>query len=199
MRDSWSVYFLKIAYAVATRATCDRLHVGCVLVDPASRTILATGYNGSARGSDHCDDVGHDMVNGSCERTAHAEQNAIAQAAGQGAKVRGAYAYVTAYPCWRCARLLLNAGISKIVYAKAYRIDPRVEAAASRIGTTIEHVNVEDPIEVENIFRRNCKSLALEILDKKHQIAALEARLRRIDPVYAASVDVDDGSEAEAG
>lgn len=186
MRDTWNVYFLKIAYAVAERATCNRLHVGCVLVDPGTRSILATGYNGSARGSDHCDDVGHDMVNGHCVRTAHAEANAIAQAAAQGVAVRGAFAYLTAYPCWGCAKLLLNAGVSRIVYAKAYRVDERVEAAAARVGAVLFHQDVDDPgtalLKAHDnwVFWQD----AAENLEKK--VLDLEARVRRLTPALAA-------------
>jgi dCMP deaminase len=124
-RQSWTEYLLAIAQAVSTRATCDRLHVGCVLVDDG-HTILATGYNGSVRGREHCDDVGHDMVEGHCVRTVHAEANAIAQAASNGVRIWGATAFITAYPCWQCAKLLANAGVVHVVCAKAYRIDERV-------------------------------------------------------------------------
>ena len=73
-RVSWDEYFMNIARVVATRATCDRKHVGAVLV--RDKTILATGYNGSARGLEHCDDAGHMMEDGHCVRTVHAEQPA---------------------------------------------------------------------------------------------------------------------------
>jgi dCMP deaminase len=142
-RESWDRYFLTIAHSVATRATCDRLHVGCVLVDPRTKSILATGYNGSVRGMDHCDDVGHDMDHGHCVRTVHAEANAIAQAASRGVAVAGAVVYLTARPCWPCAKLLLNAGVQVIVYAKSYRDDERVTKACEARG--VELVNVVFP------------------------------------------------------
>ena len=81
-RSSWDQYFMDIARQVATRATCDRKHVGALLV--RDRTILSTGYNGSIRGLPHCDDVGHMMENGHCVATVHAEANAIIQAAKNG-------------------------------------------------------------------------------------------------------------------
>ena len=82
---------MEIAHQVATRATCDRKHVGCLIV--RNRTILSTGYNGSIRGTPHCDEVGHLMENGHCVRTTHAEANAIIHAARNGVKIEGAEIY----------------------------------------------------------------------------------------------------------
>ena len=76
-RISWEKYFMNIAKEVASRSTCDRKNVGAVIV--RDKTILATGYNGSIRGLDHCDDKDHEMENGHCVRTIHAEANAIVQ------------------------------------------------------------------------------------------------------------------------
>lgn len=121
-RPNWHTYFLGIAKQVATRATCDRKHVGAVIV--RERTILATGYNGSPRGIPHCDDVGHQLVemNGraSCIRTVHAEMNAIAQAARMGVCIEKATLYTTASTCWDCAKLVINAGITRVVAAERY-------------------------------------------------------------------------------
>ncbi len=78
-RVSWAKYFMNIAHEVATRSTCDRKAVGAVIV--RGKTILSTGYNGSIKGTDHCDDTGHEMKNDHCVRTVHAEANAIVQAA----------------------------------------------------------------------------------------------------------------------
>jgi dCMP deaminase len=136
-RASWHDYFLEIATTVATRSTCDRKHVGCVLIaGDGSRTILATGYNGSLRGAPHCDDVGHDMDNGSCVRTTHAEANAIAQAARQGARLNGGHAYVTASPCRNCLKLLISAGIERIYCGELYR-DDRIFAWARAAGVVV--------------------------------------------------------------
>ena len=84
-RANWSEYFMAIAKQVSTRSTCDRKHVGAVIV--RDKVILSTGYNGSLRGAPHCDDVGHDMENGHCVRTMHAEANAVAQAAKNGVNI----------------------------------------------------------------------------------------------------------------
>jgi len=120
---------MQIAYAVATRATCDRKHVGAVIV--LDRAILATGYNGSVRGLPHCDDVGHLMEDGHCVRTIHAESNAIAASARAGVRVYGSTIYVTASPCWPCFKMIVNAGIYEIVYDEFYRDEKIFEAAKS--------------------------------------------------------------------
>ncbi len=117
-RPSWDDYFMDIAFTVAQRSTCDRAHVGAVLV--RDRRILTTGYNGAPVGSPHCDDVGHLMVDGHCVRTLHAEQNAIIQAALHGVSTEGATAYVTHQPCITCAKMLINSGVRQVVYAGNY-------------------------------------------------------------------------------
>lgn len=104
------------------RSTCDRKHVGSLIV--RDRQILSTGYNGSPRGLPHCDDVGHWMVDmggrQSCVRTIHAEKNAIVQAARNGVRIEGATLYTTAYPCPDCGRAIINAGIVSVVYGSKY-------------------------------------------------------------------------------
>jgi dCMP deaminase len=117
-RPTWDEYFLEIAFSVAERSTCDRAHVGAVLV--RDKRILSTGYNGSPAGLPHCDEVGHLIVDGHCVRTLHAEQNAIIQSALHGVGSEGATAYVTHQPCLTCAKMLINAGIRRVVYAGNY-------------------------------------------------------------------------------
>ena len=130
-RASWDQYFMNIATEVATRATCDRKHVGAVIV--RDKSILATGYNGSIRGLGHCDEEGHLMEEGHCVRTVHAEANAIVQAAKHGMRIEGATIYVTASPCWQCFRLIANAGLVRIVFGEFYR-DQRIFEFSTRIG-----------------------------------------------------------------
>lgn len=138
-RPPFDAYFLEIAEVVATRSTCDRKHVGAVLV--RDRVILATGYNGSVRELPHCDEEGHDLVetNGApnCVRTVHAEMNAVAQAARNGVRTDGAKLYVNTYPCWPCFKVLANAGIVEVVYTGDYRNDPRVESVAAKLGIKV--------------------------------------------------------------
>ncbi|MCK4806307.1 MAG: cytidine/deoxycytidylate deaminase family protein [Candidatus Aegiribacteria sp.] len=100
------------------RATCPRMHCGCVLVK--DKYVLSTGYNGSLPGLPHCEDVGCLIVDNHCVRTNHAEMNAIAQAARHGISINGATAYVTNMPCTTCAKALLAAGIARIVIFSDY-------------------------------------------------------------------------------
>jgi dCMP deaminase len=139
-RASWDEYFMNIAREVATRSTCDRKHVGAVLV--RDKCILATGYNGSIRGLPHCDEVGHMMEDGHCVRTVHAEANAIVQAAKNGVRIDGASIYVTASPCWSCFRLIANAGVTRIAFGEFYR-DQRIFEISSKIG--IELADLSKP------------------------------------------------------
>jgi len=134
VRDSWDEYFMNIARQVATRATCDRKHVGAVLV--RDKTILSTGYNGSIRGLPHCDEVGHMMENGHCVATVHAEANAIIQAARNGVRIDGAVIYTTASPCWPCFKLIANSGCAKIVFGEFYR-DQRIFEYAEKLGIAL--------------------------------------------------------------
>jgi len=144
-RASWDQYFMNIAREAATRSTCDRKHVGAVVV--RDKSILATGYNGSVRGLPHCDDVGHMMEGGHCVRTVHAEANAIVQAARNGAGIEGAAIYVTASPCWPCFRLIANAGIKKIVFGEFYR-DVRIFEMAQVLGIELVDMSPSPAPEV---------------------------------------------------
>ena len=130
-RVSWETYFMNIAREVATRSTCDRKHVGAVIV--RDKTILSTGYNGSIKGLPHCDEAGHEMVEGHCVRTTHAEANAIVQAAKNGVKIDSAEIYVTASPCYNCFKLIANSGIKIIYYHEFYR-DDRILDRAKEVG-----------------------------------------------------------------
>ena len=109
---------MQIAHTVATRATCPRLSVGAVLV--RENRILTTGYNGAPHGVTHCAEAGCLMVNDHCARATHAEANAVVQGALHGVSVRGSTAYCTHQPCVNCTKLLISAGIVKIVYDRAY-------------------------------------------------------------------------------
>ena len=126
-RVDWHTYFMNIARQAATRSTCDRKHVGAVIV--RDKTILSTGYNGSIRGMPHCDDVGHLMESNHCVATVHAEANAIIQAAKNGVRIEDAEIYTTASPCWDCFKLIANAGIGRVYYGEFYRDERSVEVA----------------------------------------------------------------------
>jgi dCMP deaminase len=134
-RKNWHDYFMDIAKLVATRSTCDRKHVGAVVV--RDRVILTTGYNGSMAGAPHCDDVGHLMIDGHCTRTIHAEMNAIAQAAKNGIMIEGADIYVTARPCWNCFRVIANTGIKNVYYLEEYRPDENINENIVYVDTNL--------------------------------------------------------------
>lgn len=138
MRPEWDLYFMKIAYAVSERSTCDRAFVGSVLV--RDKRILTTGFNGSPAGLEHCDEAGHLMVEGHCVRTIHAETNAIIQAALHGVSTRGATCYVTHLPCINCTKVLINAGITRIVYSEAYRRDENAQNFLLEAGVEVSQL-----------------------------------------------------------
>lgn len=143
-RPSWNNYFMEIARVAATRSTCDRKHVGAVIVK--NKIILSTGYNGSPRGLPHCDDAGHELKDmggrQSCVRTIHAEANAIAQAARSGTAIEGAEIYTTASPCYDCLKLIINAGIVRIYcgefYGSRYGMSGESEKLAAAAGIKME-------------------------------------------------------------
>lgn len=140
-RVSWEQYFMNIAKEVATRSTCDRKYVGAVIV--RGKTILATGYNGSIRGLSHCDEAGHEIENGHCVRTVHAEANAIVQSARHGIRLEDSEIYVTASPCYYCFKLIANAGIKKIYYGEFYR-DERIHQHAKEAGIELVPLSVKN-------------------------------------------------------
>jgi dCMP deaminase len=124
-RPSWDTYFMQIAHLVATRATCPRRSVGALLV--RDKRILATGYNGAPRGLPHCPEGGPTndwpagcMRAGHCIRSLHAEQNALLQAAQMGVRCEGSTIYVTCQPCNSCAKMLINAGVVRVIYEGDY-------------------------------------------------------------------------------
>ena len=132
-RPSWDEYFMSIADQVATRSTCLRRQIGAVIVK--DKRMLATGYNGAPTGLPHCVDIGclrqqlgipsgtrHELC-----RAIHAEQNAIVQAAKYGISIEGGTIYTTAYPCVMCAKMIINAGLTRIVYRDSYPDDLSTE------------------------------------------------------------------------
>ncbi len=139
-RKSWDEYFMDLARMVARRSTCDRAYVGCVLVNNEHR-IVSTGYNGSLAGSPHCSEAGHVMRDGHCIATIHAEMNALLYCAKEGISVKETTCYVTHFPCLNCTKALIQAGIKRIVYEKAYRVDDYALALLDQKG--IGHVQLK--------------------------------------------------------
>jgi len=134
-RPSWDEYFMATAALIASRSSCERLHVGCVLVTGGDRKnrIVAAGYNGFLPGTPHTSRLrdGHEQA------TVHAEQNAVADAARRGSSVEGCVAYVTHYPCINCAKILAAAGIAEVKYHEDYSDDPLVSQILEDAGVRI--------------------------------------------------------------
>jgi dCMP deaminase len=126
MRPSWDEYFMEIVEIVKARSTCLRRQVGALVV--RDKRILATGYNGAPTGCKHCAEIGclRDKLNipsGQRQelcRASHAEQNAIAQAAYSGTSIKNGTLYITHQPCSICAKMIINAGIVKVVFKGDY-------------------------------------------------------------------------------
>ena len=145
-RPTWEEYFMDITHLVAKRSTCLRRQVGSLLVK--DKKILATGYNGAPSRLAHCLDVGclreqlgipsgerHELCRG-----LHAEQNAIIQAAYHGVGIQGATLFCTNHPCIICSKMIINAGIEKIVYDEGYA-DKLAEKMLKESGIRIERFN----------------------------------------------------------
>jgi dCMP deaminase len=131
-RPSWDEYFMKIAHLVAERSTCMRRSVGAIIVK--DKRIISTGYNGAPRGLKHCLEVG-------C-RGAHAEQNAIIQAASSGVSMEGSTMYCTTAPCATCAKMILNAGVKRLVLGGRYP-DALGESLIEEAGLEAEYQILE--------------------------------------------------------
>jgi dCMP deaminase len=125
-RPAWDEYFMQMAVLAASRSTCVRRHVGAVIVK--DRMVLSTGYNDTPRGLPNCGDGGCARCAGSAPSGTghdtclclHAEQNSIIQAAYHGVSINGGVVYVTHQPCLTCAKMILNAGLRRVVFAGEY-------------------------------------------------------------------------------
>jgi len=139
VRPDWDTYFMDMAKLASRRSSCLRRAVGAVLVK--DRRLLATGYNGVPSGVTHCEVAGclrerlgvpsgerHELCRG-----LHAEQNAIIQAAFHGVSIRGAVLYCTNLPCIICAKMLINAGVRRVVYLEGYA-DSLTEEMFAEVG-----------------------------------------------------------------
>ena len=153
-RPSWDEYFIKIASDVAERATCMRRKVGAILVK--DKRILATGYNGAPSGLPHCEEVGcirqregvpsgerHELCRG-----LHAEMNAFLQAAVHGVGTQDATLYCTNYPCSLCAKMIINAGVQRVVEAGDYP-DELARELLAESGIEVEHFDYPRRAELE--------------------------------------------------
>jgi dCMP deaminase len=127
---------MAIVKIIATRGTCDRLYASSVLVK--ENRIIATGYNGSAAGLPHCDDVGHLLEEGHCVRTIHAEHNSLLQAARQGGtSTNGSTMYSKYSPCVHCAKYIIACGVKRVIVGKIYR-NPQAVDMLREAGVTVD-------------------------------------------------------------
>ncbi len=149
-RPSWDDYFMEITRTVARRSTCDRGRSGALIVK--NKRILTTGYVGAPAGLPHCDEVGHQLrevlhEDGTrskhCLRTVHAEQNAIVQAARFGISIEGATIYCTMTPCYTCAKMIINAGIKRVVCEKDYHASRDTKEIFKKAGIELVIKNHE--------------------------------------------------------
>jgi len=153
-RPGWDRYFMDITRVVANRSTCLRRRVGAVLVK--DRRILASGYNGAPAGLKHCLDIGclrerlgvpsgerHELCRG-----LHAEQNAVIQAAVHGIAIKGAACYVTHQPCLLCAKIMINAGVGKVVFQGDYP-DPSAQEIFDEAGVELVRYVQESGVGVK--------------------------------------------------
>ena len=147
-RPSWGEYFVGIMNMVGARGTCDRGQAGCVIT--CDNRILATGYAGAPSGIAHCDDVGHEMhtvthadgrESQHCIRTTHAEQNALMSAARHGVSTENGTLYCKMTPCYICAKLIINAGISSVVALNDYHAGNRSKEIFKEANINYQLVN----------------------------------------------------------
>ena len=146
MRKTWDEYWFDLVEAAASRGTCPRRQVGALLVK--SNTLLATGYNGAPSGHPQCDEVGCEMENDHCVRTIHAEVNVLIRSTPE--QQNGATLYVTDYPCQRCALLISNTGISKVIFVRNYRNNNKSTDLFIKSGIQVSSADSE----LENLSQR---------------------------------------------
>lgn len=146
-RMSWDEYFMEMAKLASKRSTCLRRQVGAVIVK--DKHVVATGYNGAPKGIPHCAELGgcyrteHNIPSGERHelcRALHAEQNAIIQAATYAQSIDGASIYITHQPCVICAKMIINAGIRRIIVDQGYPDDMAVEIL-NQAGLKITRLN----------------------------------------------------------
>jgi dCMP deaminase len=150
IRPDWDTYFMDIAHVVAKRGNCLRRQVAAVVVH--DRRIISTGYNGTPRGVTNC-------YEGGCARCAsdaasgealgecicsHAEENAITQAAYYGTPLKGAVLYSTLSPCLICAKMIINAGITEVVYEDEYEFTDQTRVLLSEAGVSCRRFRRQD-------------------------------------------------------
>lgn len=134
MRPTWDEYFKQLVTITASRSSCEKLNVGCILVN--DNRIIAQGYNGYISGCEH------NMIirNGHNIATIHAEQNTIVDCAKRGVSCNNCTAYITHFPCYNCMKLMAASGIKAIKYIEDYKNDSLVNNLANKLNITIKKI-----------------------------------------------------------
>jgi len=151
IRPSWDEYFIAQSYLISLRSSCDRLHVGCVLV--RDKHVVSTGYNGHITGAPHSSFVrdGHEQM------TIHAEINAISDSAKRGVCLNDCIAYVTHTPCINCCKALIASGIKQIIYVEEYKKDDLVFKLCHEANIKIsQYVIIQEYIKHESHHCKFC-------------------------------------------
>ncbi len=154
-KPSWDEYFMSIAAVAASRSNCSRRHVAAVIVK--ERQIISTGYNGTPKGIKNCDEGGCPRCNSDIPSgqglteciCSHAEENAIVQAAKHGIAIEGAVLYTTYSPCLLCSKMIINAGLSEVVYQDRYSIDEVSMRLLHEAGVKVRRIQTPQIIKEE--------------------------------------------------
>jgi dCMP deaminase len=147
-RPSWDEYFMNIAKVVAMRSNCIKRKVAAIIVK--DKRVISTGYNGTPRGAKNCNEGGCPRCNSmAASGTAleeclccHGEENAITQAAYHGTSLKGATLYTTFSPCLLCTKMIINSGISEVVYNKDYPLNNRAQSLLRECGVLLRQHSV---------------------------------------------------------
>lgn len=169
-RPTWDEYFIELMKVIGTRGTCNRGRSGCVIVK--DKRVVATGYVGAPAGLAHCDEVGHwfkktihedGNITQHCIRTVHAEANAIAQAAKYGINIDGATLYCKMEPCLDCTKLLISAGIKRVVCDKRYQAAKESREMLEEAGIKLDviHDELESYVKLDRPVNAETKKLTL--------------------------------------
>ena len=144
-RPEWDEYFMQIATVVARRANCMKRKVAAVVVK--DKRIIATGYNGTPRGARNCNEGGCARCNSMAKSgtglelcvCSHAEENAITQSAYHGISVKSATLYTTFSPCLQCTKMIINSGITEVVYNATYPLGDLALELLTECGVVVRH------------------------------------------------------------
>ncbi len=188
-RVTWEEFFMAQSHLLAVRSTCNRLSVGATIV--RDHRIVASGYNGSISGGDHCVDVGCHVVDNHCVRTIHAEMNALLQCAKYGISTKGATIYVTHFPCLQCTKSLIQAGIERVYYAEDYRNDPFAIQLLMESGVHVQKIAF-DARKIDTQFDEKL-TLIHELLQEveRHapQSTTLDSYKERVEQLFGVHIE----------